>query len=79
MLAVAKKRHPHVGVVHAPGVLDDGLVSGLSSNQVGRVFRPKVSGGWLLHELTRDLDLAFFALFSSASGTLGGGGQGGYA
>ncbi|KAA2246249.1 SDR family NAD(P)-dependent oxidoreductase, partial [Solihabitans fulvus] len=79
VLAVAKKRHPLVGVVHAAGVLDDGLVSGLSSNQVGRVFRPKVSGGWLLHELTRDLDLAFFALFSSASGTLGGGGQGGYA
>ncbi|WP_033443808.1 SDR family NAD(P)-dependent oxidoreductase, partial [Saccharothrix sp. NRRL B-16314] len=42
------------GVVHAAGVLDDGVVGGLTAERVGAVLRPKVDGAWHLHELTRD-------------------------
>jgi pimaricinolide synthase PimS1 len=40
---------------------------------------PKVDGAWHLHELTRDLDLSFFAVFSSLSGVMGAPGQANYA
>ncbi|WP_433360612.1 SDR family NAD(P)-dependent oxidoreductase [Streptosporangium sp. CA-115845] len=66
-------------VVHAAGVVDDGVVAGLSAEQVGRVLAAKVTGGTVLHEVTRDRDLAEFVAFSSAAGTLGGAGQAAYA
>ncbi|MGH3915550.1 MAG: type I polyketide synthase [Pseudonocardiaceae bacterium] len=72
-------QHPLIGVIHAAGVLDDGVISALDSARLDTVFRPKVQGALNLHELTRDLDLAMFVLFSSAAGTLGSPGQGNYA
>jgi acyl carrier protein len=39
------------------------------------VFSPKVAGSWHLHELTQDLPLDFFVLFSSAVSLLGSAGQ----
>ncbi|MDN3353027.1 type I polyketide synthase [Actinomadura sp. DC4] len=66
-------------VVHAAGVLDDGVVSALTAGQVTRVFRAKVDGAVNLHELTSGRDLDAFVLFSSAAGTLGGAGQANYA
>jgi len=79
VLAGIPAESPLTAVVHAAGVLDDGVVTGLSRERLEGVFRPKVDGAWVLHELTRDLDLDAFVLFSSAAGVLGGAGQANYA
>ncbi|WP_159056753.1 type I polyketide synthase, partial [Streptomyces yokosukanensis] len=66
-------------VVHTAAVLDDGVVEALTPDQVERVLRVKVDATLHLHELTRDLDLSAFVLFSSFAATFGAPGQGNYA
>jgi len=70
---------PIRGVVHAAGVLQDGLLVQLDAAALTTVLRPKVTGGWLLHRLLQDDSLDFFVLFSSAGSVLGQPGQGNYA
>ena len=70
---------PLRGVVHAAGLLDDGVVGSLTPARVAAVLRPKADGAWHLHELTRGLDLDLFVLFSSIAGIWGNPGQGNYA
>ncbi len=70
---------PLVGVVHAAGVLDDGVIGALTPERIERVFRAKVDGAWELHRATADLGLSAFVLFSSVAGVLGNAGQGNYA
>nr|AXL05862.1 polyketide synthase [uncultured bacterium] len=71
--------HPLTGVVHTAGVLDDGVLEALTPARLATVFGPKVDAVRHLDELTRDMDLDAFVVFSSASGVFGSGGQGNYA
>ncbi|GAB7102344.1 hypothetical protein JCM4814A_06580 [Streptomyces phaeofaciens JCM 4814] len=79
LLAGIPEDRPLTGVVHAAGVLDDGVIGSLTPDRVDRVLRPKVDAAWHLHTLTERLDLSAFVLFSSAAGVFGGPGQGNYA
>ncbi|MFE5626309.1 SDR family NAD(P)-dependent oxidoreductase [Streptomyces virginiae] len=67
------------GVVHAAGVLDDGLLTSLTAASLERTLRPKVDAALNLHELTEPLGLDAFVAFSSLAGTLSAPGQAGYA
>ncbi|MDT7784669.1 MAG: hypothetical protein QOF58_3088, partial [Pseudonocardiales bacterium] len=66
-------------VVHAAGVLDDGVLDGLTPERFTDVFQAKVTSAFLLDELTRELDLDAFILFSSVAGAIGNPGQANYA
>ncbi|MGK8522858.1 SDR family NAD(P)-dependent oxidoreductase [Nocardia asteroides] len=78
-LARIPDEHPLTGVVHAAGVLDDGVVETLTPGRLAGVLAPKAVGAWHLHELTAASDLDFFVLCSSAAGILGSPGQAAYA
>ncbi|MFF9179341.1 type I polyketide synthase, partial [Streptomyces sp. NPDC014793] len=67
------------GVVHAAGVLDDGVIGSLTAERLDRVLAAKADAAWYLHEATLDRDLVLFSVVSSLSGVLGGPGQGNYA
>ncbi|MFD8009772.1 SDR family NAD(P)-dependent oxidoreductase [Streptomyces sp. NPDC059762] len=79
VIAAVPDDRPLRAVVHLAGVLDDGTVSALTPERVGAVLRPKADAAWNLHDLTRDLPLTAFVLFSSAIATVGGPGQANYA
>jgi len=70
---------PLKGVIHAAGMLDDGLIADQTSERYQKVLRPKLLGASLLHALTADCDLDFFVLYSSAASVLGSPGQTNYA
>ncbi|MFE9780489.1 SDR family NAD(P)-dependent oxidoreductase [Streptomyces sp. NPDC005775] len=79
VLASVDPDRPLRGVVHVAGVVDNGVVGALTAERVDAVLRPKVDAAWHLHELTRDLDLSAFVMFSSAGGLVLAAGQGNYA
>jgi NADPH:quinone reductase-like Zn-dependent oxidoreductase/acyl carrier protein len=67
------------GVIHAAGVLDDGILLQQTAARLRTVFAPKALGAMHLHDLTRGAPLDFFVTYGSASGLLGAPGQGNYA
>ncbi|WP_234820994.1 MDR/SDR family oxidoreductase, partial [Mycobacterium tuberculosis] len=72
-------QHPLSGVIHTAGALDDAVVMSLTPDRVDVVLRSKVDAAWHLHELTRDLDVSAFVMFSSMAGLVGSSGQANYA
>lgn len=70
---------PLKGVFHGAMVLDDGLIGQLDAGRFTAVMHPKVAGCWNLHQLTKDMDLDYFVLYSSISALIGNPGQGNYA
>ncbi|MEC3979339.1 SDR family NAD(P)-dependent oxidoreductase [Amycolatopsis sp. H20-H5] len=79
LLAGLPAELPLTAVVHTAGVLDDGVLNGLTPDRFDVVFRSKVTSALLLDELTRELGLDVFALFSSVAGSVGNPGQSNYA
>ncbi|WP_425336817.1 type I polyketide synthase [Streptomyces profundus] len=79
VLADIPGHRPLTSVVHAAGVLDDGLLDTLTPEPMRRVLRPKVTAALNLHELTASRELSSFVLFSSFAGTFGSPGQAAYA
>jgi mycoketide-CoA synthase len=79
VIAAVPASAPLTGVIHAAGVLDDAVTGALTPARIDAVMRPKAAAAWHLHELTRDLDLEEFVLFSSVAAVIGSPGQGNYA
>nr|WP_273942225.1 type I polyketide synthase [Kutzneria chonburiensis] len=71
--------HPLTAVFHAAGVLDDGMADDLDIEGLDGVLAPKTQGARVLDELTRDVELSAFVLFSGFAATVGSTGQAAYA
>jgi acyl transferase domain-containing protein/acyl carrier protein len=74
-----KKMPPLKGIIHAAGLLDEGVLLQQSWERFRSVMAPKVQGTWNLHAITQDMNLDFFICFSSVASVLGAIGQGNYA
>jgi NADPH:quinone reductase-like Zn-dependent oxidoreductase/acyl carrier protein len=80
LLNIVRTQHgPLRGIIHAAGILDDGVLLKQTADRFERVLGPKAYSAWLLHQQTLTDELDFFVLFSSAASLLGSPGQGNYA
>ncbi|MFK4070371.1 type I polyketide synthase [Streptomyces sp. NPDC029674] len=70
--------HPLTAVVHAAGMTDLTSIGDLTTARLNQVLGSKSDAAWTLHELTRELDLSAFVMFSSGAGVWGSGQQGAY-
>jgi len=68
VLSEGQKRFGRLdGVIHAAGVLDDGVIELKTKARADCVLEPKLHGTRVLSELLQDVPLEFFTLFSSVS------------
>lgn len=79
VIADIRVQRPLSAVIHAAGMLDDAVISSLTPERMDAVLRDKVDAAWNLNELTRNLDVSAFVMFSSMAGLVGSSGQGNYA
>jgi myxalamid-type polyketide synthase MxaB len=70
---------PLRGVIHAAGLLADGLIYDMDLEQLEIPLRPKIDGTWNLHLATLDQPIDLFVMFSSVAALLGSPGQCNYA
>ena len=73
--SVRNKGYPLRGVIHAAGVLDDGVLAQQDRSRFTKVLTPKMAGAWNLHQCTLKDELDLFVLFSSTASLLGSPGQ----
>lgn len=69
---------PLRGVLHAAMVLDDALIANLDAEHFANVLAPKILGAKHLHDLTLDVPLDHFILYSSITTFIGNPGQANY-
>jgi acyl carrier protein len=62
---------PLRGIVHAAGVATTTPLQSLDRATLKATLRPKVLGTWVLHQLSHDLNLDCFVMFSSIASVLG--------
>ena len=80
LLATLDKSFPPLrGIVHAAGLIDDGIVLQQQWSRFQKVLAPKVAGSWHLYTQTAQQPLDFLLFFSSAAALLGSPGQSNYA
>ncbi len=75
---VCKTMSPLHTILHAAGILDDAPLSDLNEQRLSSVMAPKVKGAWNLHQVTQQIRLKHFVLFSSVSSIIGNARQGNY-
>lgn len=78
-LATATAERPLAGIIHAAGILDDGVLPQLDGQRLSRALAAKTVGLYHLHEQTRHLPLDFFVGYSSMVSMTGSPAQGAYA
>jgi acyl carrier protein len=78
-LDVVSTMPPLRGVFHSAGALDDGAISQQTWERFQRVLAAKVDGARHLDELTCDVTLDHFVLYSSIASVLGSAGQANHA
>jgi acyl transferase domain-containing protein/NAD(P)-dependent dehydrogenase (short-subunit alcohol dehydrogenase family)/acyl carrier protein len=76
---IAETMPPLKGIHHAAAVLEDALLIDTTEAAWNRVMAPKADGAWHLHQLTVEVPLDFFVLFSSVAAVASQPGQGAYA
>ena len=77
--AIHRELPPLAGILHAAGVIDDGIFLEQTWPRMERVFSSKAAGAWNLHQLTAGKRLDLFVLYSSVASLTGSPGQSGYA
>lgn len=70
---------PLKGVFHLAGLVKDGLIVNLNDDDSQPVLSAKMDGALILHQLTKNIELDMFVLFSSSASMLGAKGQSNYA